>query len=328
LRDKFQEAGIVTIIDPLATTGHASFRKLLRDFDCVVANTIRTWQAVRVAQNEGVPVMWWLHETLAGDHFLRTDANLRAALPLANFVFTPTERTCAVYRPFTDQPVRRLRSGIPDIADSAFPTSEQTGRIRFLLLGSIEPRKGQDIFVEAVRHLSPELQDKADFRIVGRIMVPEFAAKIGSAAREIKNLSVNTEISHAEALDLLRRSDVLVCASRDEAMPMTIMEAMCLGKAIISTKVGGIAEVLEDGGNALMVRAENPRELAVALERLIIERELIGELGRNARAAYEQNFTLDRFGHDFKAMLEEVITHQFGVGAAREKGAVAAGVTA
>ena len=328
LRGKFQEAGIVTIIDPLVTTGHASFRKLLRDFDCVVANTIRTWQAVRVAHDEGVPVMWWLHETLAGDHFLRKDANLRAALPLADFVFTPTERTCAVYRPFTDHPVRRLRSGIPDIADSVFPTSEQTGRIRFLLLGSMEPRKGQDIFVEAVRRLSPELQDKADFRIVGRIMVPEFAAKIGSAAREIKNLSVNTEIGHAEALDLLRQSDVLVCASRDEAMPMTIMEAMSLGKAIISTKVGGIAEVLEDGGNALMVRAENPRELAMALERLITERELIGALGRNARAAYEQNFTLDRFGHDFKAMLEEVIANHVGGGAAREKGAVAAGVTA
>lgn len=326
LRDKFQMAGIVTIIDPLVATEHESFRKLLREFDCVIANTIRAWPSVRAAHGQGVPLMWWLHETQVGDHFLRKDANLRAALPLADFIFTPTERTSAVYRPYTDQPVRRLRSGIPDIAASVAGHATKAEQLRFLLLGSMEPRKGQDIFVEAVRQLAPQLQKEAEFKIVGRMMVPGFAAKVGAAATGLENLSIYNEISHAEALELLGRCDVLVCASRDEAMPMTIMEAMSLGKAIVSTGVGGISEVLKDGENGLLVPAENPRELSAALERLITERGLIDELGRNARSTYEENFTLDRFGNDFKAMVEEVIAnHSAEAVTLREKRELAVG---
>jgi len=252
-------------------------------------------------------VMWWLHETLTGDNFLRKDANLRAALPLADFILTPTERTSAVYRPFTEHPVRRLRSGIPDLGVST--ASMKGRRLRFLLLGSMEPRKGQDIFVEAVRQLPAKWQDLAEFKIFSRMMVPEFAAEVAKAAKGVKNLSIDNEVSHADALDLLRQCHVLVCASRDEAMPMTIMEAMSMGKAIISTKVGGVSEVLRDDENALIVSPENALELSAAFERLVAEHDLIGKLGRNARTTYEENFTLDRFGHDFKAILEEVIAY-------------------
>jgi GT2 family glycosyltransferase/glycosyltransferase involved in cell wall biosynthesis len=313
LYEKFQRAGITTIVDPLVETGHDSFRRLLRDFDCVVANTIRAWPAVRAAHSESVPVMWWLHETLAGDHFLRKDADLRAALPLADFIFTPTERTSAVYRPFTDHPVRKLRSGIPDIGAGNETAPIRRDQVRFLLLGSMEPRKGQDIFVEAVRQLPRGLQSKAEFKMVGRTMVPEFAAKVAQAANGLTNLSIDNEVSYADALELLRQCDVLVCASRDEAMPMTIMEAMSLGKAVLSTKVGGVSEVLRDGENALVVRPENAAELSAALERLSTEPDLIDKLGRNARAAYEENFTLNRFGRDFKTMLEEVLANYSAV---------------
>jgi glycosyltransferase involved in cell wall biosynthesis len=173
----------------------------------------------------------------------------------------------------------------------------------------MEPRKGQDVFVEAVRQLRPEVQSKTEFKIVGRMMVPEFAAKVANAATGLKNLSLDTEVSHADALELLRQCDVLVCASRDEAMPMTIMEAMSLGKVIVSTKVGGITEVLRNGQNALMVKPENPAELSAAFERLVTEQGLVKSLSRNARTTYEENFTLDRFGYDFKVMLEEVIAN-------------------
>jgi len=249
-------------------------------------------------------------------------------LPLADFIFTPTERTSAVYRPFTDHPVRLLRSGIPDVAVATRATSTKKDRMRFLLLGSMEPRKGQDIFVEAVRQLPPELQNKTDFKVVGRMMVPEFAAKIANAAKELKNLSIDNEVSHAEALELLRQCDVLVCASRDEAMPMTIMEAMSLGKAIISTKVGGVSEVLRDSENALVVSPENAPELCAAFERLVTEHELIDKLRRNARITYEENFTLDRFGRDFKAMLEEVIANHSVTTAKERRNALEGGAIA
>ena len=308
LRERFREEAIVTIVDPLVATGHESFRRFLRDFDCVVANTIRAWPAVRAAHEEAVPVMWWLHETLVGDHFLRKDQNLRASIPLADFIFTPAERTSAVYRPFTNRPIRRLRSGIPDIAMATERRSMNVDRLRFVLLGSLEPRKGQDIFVEALQQLPPDLQSRAEFKIVGRVMASEFAAKVSAAAQGMKGLSIDSEVSHAEALEVLRQSDVLVCASRDEAMPMTMIEAMSLGKAIISTDVGGIAEVIVDGENGLLVQAENVRELAGAIAGLIERPKLVLELGKRARATYESNFTMDRFGAQFLDLLATTLS--------------------
>ena len=55
---------------------------------------------------------------------------------------------------------------------------------------------------------------------------------------------------------------MLICSSRDEAMPIVILEAMSMGKTVISTDVGGIREWLRDGLNALVVPPEDPPALS------------------------------------------------------------------
>src|SRR4029077_20462000 len=102
------------------------------------------------------------------------------------------------------------------------------------------------------------------------------------------NLSIAETLNHAEALEVVASIDVVVFPSHDEAMPtVTMLEAMSLGKAIVSTSVGGAVEFLVDGENALLVRPEMTGDLAAALARLIQQPELARKLGRNARATYE-----------------------------------------
>ncbi|MEY2490179.1 MAG: hypothetical protein QOC70_2121, partial [Verrucomicrobiota bacterium] len=79
LGEKLKAEGIPVIIDPLIETGHESFAKFARDFDCVIANTIRSGAAVRALKGENVPIAWWVHEPgSVGEHYLREDAKLRA----------------------------------------------------------------------------------------------------------------------------------------------------------------------------------------------------------------------------------------------------------
>ncbi|MEP6698573.1 MAG: glycosyltransferase [Verrucomicrobiota bacterium] len=304
LREKFEAAGIPVIIDPLVKLGHESFEKFARDFDCVVANTIFSAPVVHASHRAAVPVLWWLHETMVGEHFLREDPKLRSALPLADLVFVPSERAATIYRPFRDRPIECLRNAIPDLAPGHGKALHQTPGINappleFLLLGTVEPRKGQDIFVAAISSLPAELQTAAKFHLVGRVNDPEFGAKVESLAQGVRNLSITGPVSHAEALAYMNRADVLVCSSRDEAMPVTMMEAMSLGKAVISSAVGGIPEVLQDGENGLLVRPESAKALAEAIRRLIEDRTLVRRLGEKARATYEKQFTMERFSRDF-----------------------------
>jgi glycosyltransferase involved in cell wall biosynthesis len=122
-------------------------------------------------------------------------------------------------------------------------------------------------------------------------------------------LSVTGALSHAEAIAKLSTADVVVSPSRDEAMPtVTILEAMSLGKAIITTTVGGALEAFTEGENALLVRPEAPDALAAAVRRLIEDPVLVRKLGDKARQNYEANFTIERFGAEFTALITSAIS--------------------
>ncbi|MEY2490714.1 MAG: hypothetical protein QOC70_2656, partial [Verrucomicrobiota bacterium] len=321
LGEKLKAEGIPVIVDPLLETGHESFARFARNFDCIIANTIHTEGVVRALKGEKVPIVWWVHEPgSVAEHYLREDAKLRAAVPLADLLLAPSESTATVYRRYTDQPVKCLRNAIPDPGPGGGKDNAAGKRpLRFLLLGSVEPRKGQDIFVEALASLAPELQRAAQFQIAGRVLDPDFWPKVETMAKTLQNFSVRGALNHAEAIALMREADVVVSASRDEAMPtVTILEAMSLGKALIATIVGGALEVLVEGENALLVRPEEPEALAIAIRRLIEDPALAGELGKKARETYEKNFTIERFGEEFRQLIAGAISQPLTVRQAQD----------
>jgi GT2 family glycosyltransferase/glycosyltransferase involved in cell wall biosynthesis len=309
LRGKFEAEGIPLIIDPLVEAEHESFPAFARDFDCVIANTIRTSAIVRALKQEEVPVVWWLHEPgSVGEHYLREDSKLRAAMPMADLLLAPSEKTASIYRPYTESPVKCLHNAIPDIGDKTAGRAA-VAPLRFLLMASIEPRKGQDIFVRAIAQLPKEMQRSAQFEIAGRILDPDFWPVIEPTAKRVENLIVTGALSHDEALAKVNAADVIVAPSRDEAMPtVTILETMSLGKALISSDVGGATETFVDGENAVLVRPESVDELAAAIRRLIENPGLVAELGRKARKTYEQNFTIERFGAEFLELIRGAIS--------------------
>lgn len=308
LREKFEAEGIPLIIDPLVGLEHESFPAFARDFDCVIANTIRTSAVVRVLQREDVPVVWWLHEPgSVGEHYLREEPKLRAAMPMPELLLAPSEKTASIYRPYTESPIECLHNAIPDLGPqtSAAPTPP----LRFLLIASVEPRKGQDIFVKALAQLSKKIQNAARFEIAGRILDPDFWPTIEPIAKRVENLKVTGAVSHAEAIAKIGVADVIVSPSRDEAMPtVTILETMSLGKALITSNIGGAAETFIDGENALLVRPEAVDELSAAIQRLIENPSLVAELGRRARQTYERNFTIERFGAQFSELIRGTIS--------------------
>ena len=120
------------------------------------------------------------------------------------------------------------------------------------------------------------------------------------------NVRLGDQLEHEEALAATAASDVLICASRDETMPIAILEAMSLGKAIITTDVGGTTEWLRDGFNSLIVPAEDSAALAGAIRRCAEKPDLLRSLGKNARGTFGDQFSLDRLGRRFSRLIKEV----------------------
>lgn len=306
LRGKVFEAGIPLLVDPLITTGHSSFTAFAEEFDCVIASTIFGAPIVRAAKSKQVPHVWWIHEGRIAEHYLGEDAELRRTLGLADLIVTPDTRSSQVYQPFADRPIRVLSYGIPDPAGKVASAIRRKGEpLKFLLLGTIEQRKGQQVLLEALRKLPADVLKHARFRIVGRPHDSAITAEIKAAASEFSYLSYEDGVSPEEALALIGDTDVMVCLSWDETGPLILMEALALGKAILSTSVGAVAESLSNEEHGLFFSPGDATALATAIARLVREPDLVERLSRTSRLAYERYFTFDRFAEGFAALLSE-----------------------
>lgn len=83
--------------------------------------------------------------------------------------------------------------------------------------------------------------------------------------------------------DYLKRFDIFVLASKLEGLGTSVLDALSCGKAIVTTNAGGIPEMMRDGVNGLMVAKQNPKDLALAIIKLIDNQKLREELGVKAK---------------------------------------------
>ena len=309
LREKFREAGIPLVVDPLVVTGHPSFTAFAQEFDCVIASTIFGAPVIRSAGAADIPHLWWIHEGRVAEHYLSKDSALREALAMADLIVTPDTRSSQVYQPFIDRPVRVLSYGIPDPSAKVQPAlRSETKPIEFLLLGTIEHRKGQQLLLEALRKLSDEVLQKTRFRIVGRAHDPAITEEIKRAGQKSSYLSYEDGVSPDAALALIRDTDVMLCASWDETGPLILMEALALGKPILSSNVGAVAEYLSPEAEGLFFSPGDADALARGIVRMALEPELRDRLSRNARRSYEKYFSFENFAENFVNLLMEAIS--------------------
>ena len=82
---------------------------------------------------------------------------------------------------------------------------------------------------------------------------------------------------------LLEDSDILLNTTNVDNTPISVLEAMACGLCVVSTNVGGIPYMLEDGEDALLVPPNDPAALAQAIRRLLMSDGLAGKLSRNGR---------------------------------------------
>jgi glycosyltransferase involved in cell wall biosynthesis len=264
ISDMLNERGVPNVVEPTLLTdlSHAWLRERCREFDVVVANTIASWPAIRAAFFEEKPSLWYLHETLVAVRLIRAIPEMASALTTADLLVTPTQQTARIYQGLTEAPIEVVPYGIPRPVATVPPPSEQ---VRFLTLGSFEPRKGQDVLAKAIAQLERATRERCRFKMAGRVLDEAFYSEVRAAVDRFPEVELIEALDHSDALRLLNGTDVLVLPSRDETMPIAILEAMGLGKAVISADVGGVREWLRDGMNGLLVEKEEPEALAHAL---------------------------------------------------------------
>ncbi len=108
-------------------------------------------------------------------------------------------------------------------------------------------------------------------------------------------------------LELFRAADATVLSSTWENFPHAVVESLAVGTPVIATAVGGVAEVVEDGVNGLLVPPGDPQALARAIRRLYGEPGLRDRLAARARASVAHHSAEAVYGR-IEALLREVAT--------------------
>jgi len=160
-----------------------------------------------------------------------------------------------------------------------------------LFLGLIRPYKGIDILLEAFA----QLPESSRWRLVVAGEPWEGLGEALSAQVKALNLGDRVELKfgwapEAEVEQLLSAADVLVLPYRSGTQSAVAPMALSRGLPVVSTDVGGLGEVIEDGVSGLLVEPGSPRALSeslVSLEGDGLEQLAAGALASSSRWTWE-----------------------------------------
>jgi glycosyltransferase involved in cell wall biosynthesis len=240
----------------------------------------------------------------------------RSVRPFADSVAAASLRRVHAVRtvsPYTTRLVRELgvepAATFPAITDldefSASAPVEPPAQPSAVFVGVLEAYKNVDGLAEAWRAVAARVPG-ATLHVVGKgsreDVVRSLAAELPGSVRWTRELDA---AGVAAAIDL---SSVLVLPSRSEGMGRVVIEAFCRARPVVGTRVGGIADLVEDGVNGLLVQPGSAGELADAIERILTEPRLAAELGRRAREGVEPWLQApEEFAQRTRALVDDLL---------------------
>ncbi|EHJ58162.1 glycosyltransferase [Novosphingobium pentaromativorans] len=185
----------------------------------------------------------------------------------------------------------------PAAIEGISPGRPEAETVRFCMVGRMVAKKGHEVALQALallRRRRPELA-------VSLVMVGEGplleSLKAQARADALEDAAAfRGALNHASALAEIGQADAFVLPSRTapdgdmEGIPVVLMEAMAMGKPVISTRHSGIPELVADGVNGLLADENDPAGIADAMERLAEDAGLRQRLGTSAREAVLAEF--------------------------------------
>ncbi len=159
--------------------------------------------------------------------------------------------------------------------------------------GQFIERKGCWTVLESLKHLKANGTEMA-FLWLGT------ATPDASVLKRIEDFGLETSFrlvtpddigpARHDVLALVAAADIFVLASTQEGLPISLVEAMALGRPCIATSVGAIPEAIEDGANGLLIEPNDPAALSAAIIGLIGNSQKRESIGAAAASSARDRF--------------------------------------
>ena len=173
-------------------------------------------------------------------------------------------------------------------------------RTSFLMIARLLKDKGIREFAEAARRLKAEHPD-VSIALVGRLD-PSPDSLTRSELEELTRHGIDFKGELDDVRPVICDCSVYVLPSYREGTPRSVLEAMAMGRAIITTDAPGCRETVHDGENGLLVPPRDAAALHSAMLRFVRDPGLAGRMGPVSRRIAEEKFDV----HSVNAKLLEI----------------------
>lgn len=215
--------------------------------------------------------------------------------------------------------------GLPDVPTAVIgnpvsldPAAAPSARLRdphLLFVGRFDRIKGADVLLDAFARVAtahptcrltfvgPDLGIPQDDG--STLQLADAVARLPAPVRD--RIAVLGRKSRIEVEALRRSHPITLITSRYETFGVALIEAMSAGSAVVSSRVGGCAEVLRDGQTGLLVPSEDAQALAEACLRLLADPDLCLRLGTAAQADVAARFSSETIAREVVAFLAPLV---------------------
>ena len=274
-----------------------------------------------VAVNSGCPNVYTIHgirlkelrmqkdEIGAVSHFLRSRLIKQHHRKATNIVAINQYTEDAV-RDLHNAKVRVIHNAVDESFFDLYSTDEKVAGT-LLQVGGVRSRKDIITCLEAITILKAKgLPVKLD--IVG----PNSEDSLPQVEQFIKDkdlhdvVCIRGLVSADEIESFYSNADIFVLSSIEESSPIAIVQAMAAGLPVVSTNVGGIAEMVADEKSSFLVDPRDPQNLAAKIERLMLDRNLRQEFAGASRQLAVDNWSTKAVALKTYEMYKEIVSER------------------
>lgn len=177
------------------------------------------------------------------------------------------------------------------------------------IVAALRPEKNHELFLEMASRVSRQLS-KSHFLIIGdgpcRGAIERKAAELGVAER------AHFLGSRNDVPRLLAAMDVFVLTSHMEANPVSILEAMSVGRPVVATNVGSIHEAVLEGQTGILVEPGDADQLTAGVLDLLCDPLRCNAMGAAARASVVDHWSIEAMVCGYENLIETVYAWKTG----------------
>ena len=287
--------------------------RLLREYkpDILHAHSSVAGVVARIAGwINGTPVIYTVH----GFGFkpeaprLQRWAALAAEWTLARFTtqmvcVSDHEEQLARRLPIAPGRVSVIPNAVPDTPERAHPNHE---RVRIVMVARLARPKRPDLLLQALALVKARLGHEVPASLIGS--GPDLEVH-RALARQLNLQAVDFTGDVGDVPRRLAQHGVFVLMSDHEGLPISIIEAMRAGLAIVASDLPGVRELITHGTQGMLVPNESGA-LADALVSLVTDPDLRAHLGNAARQRYEARFTPALMAEAVEALYGQIVRHE------------------